>query len=53
MEKLASENLMFSEVGHLPIIKDFAKKIALVETLDAMVDNEMAGGCRSGSRKKH
>ena len=41
MEKLVPENLTFSEVGHLPIIKDFAKKIQLVETLDAMVDSEM------------
>ncbi len=41
MEKLVPDNLTFSEVGHLPIIKDFAKKIKLVETLDAMVDSEM------------
>jgi len=41
MENLVPENLTFSEVGHLPIIKDFAKKIQLVETLDAMVDSEM------------
>jgi transposase len=41
MENLVPENLTFSEVGHLPIIKDFAKKIGLVETLDAMVDSEM------------
>jgi len=38
---LVPENLTFSEVGHLPIIKDFAKKIRLVETLDAMVDSQM------------
>lgn len=41
MEKLVPENLTFSEVGHLPIIKDFAKKIRIVETLDPMVDSEM------------
>ncbi len=41
MENLVPEHLTFSEVGHLPIIKDFAKKIKLVETLDAMVDSEM------------
>ncbi|BBO80792.1 IS4 family transposase [Desulfosarcina ovata subsp. sediminis] len=41
MEKLVPEDLTFSEVGHLPIIKDFAKKIELVETLDAMVDSKM------------
>ena len=41
MENLVPENLTFTEVGHLPIIKDFAKKIGLVETLDAMVGSEM------------
>jgi transposase len=41
MAKLLPENLTFSEVGHLPIVKDFAKKIRLVETLDAMVDSQM------------
>ena len=41
MENLVPDNLTFSEVGHLPIIKDFAKKIKLVETLDTMVDSEM------------
>jgi transposase len=41
MENLVPDNLTFSEVGHLPIIKDFAKKIRLVETMDAMVESEM------------
>jgi len=41
MKKLLPENLTFSEVGHLPIVKDFAKKIRLVETLDNMVDSKM------------
>lgn len=41
MKELIPENLTFSEVGHLPIIKEFAKKIKLVETLDTMVDSEM------------
>jgi transposase len=41
MKKLLPENLTFSEVGHLPIVKDFAKKIKLVETLDNMVDSQM------------
>lgn len=38
---LVPENLTFSEVGHLPIVKEFAKRIKLVETLDAMVESEM------------
>ena len=41
MKELIPENLTFSEVGHLPIIKEFGKKIKLVETLDAMVDSVM------------
>lgn len=41
MIKLVPENLTFSEVGHLPIIKDFAKKIKLVETIDTLVDSQM------------
>ena len=41
MTNLVPENLTFSEVGHLPIVKDFAKKIKLVETLDTLVDSQM------------
>lgn len=41
MERLVPENLAFSEVGHLTIIKDLAKKIRLVETIDAMSDNKL------------
>lgn len=41
MTMLLPDNLTFSEVGHLPIVKDFAKKINLVETIDTMVDSQM------------
>lgn len=41
MTQLVPKNMTFSEVGHLPIVKDFAKKIKLVETLDTMVDSQM------------
>ena len=41
MGKLIPENLRFSEVRHLPIVKEFAKKIKLVETLDTLVDSQM------------
>ena len=41
MTKLIPENIKFSEVRHLPIVKDFAKKIKLVETIDAMVESQM------------
>ena len=41
MKPLIPENLSFSEVKHLPIVKDFAKRINLVETFDSMVDSQM------------
>ena len=41
MAELISANLSFSEVGHLPIVKAFAKKIKLAETLDSLVDSQM------------
>lgn len=41
MTTIVPGDLTFSEVGYLPIIKDFAKKIRLVETLDTMVDSQM------------
>jgi hypothetical protein len=39
MKSIIPADLTFSEVGHLPIVKAFAKKIKLVETLDTMVRN--------------
>ena len=41
MIRLLPKDLTFSDVGHRPIVKDFAKRIKLVETLDAMVDSQM------------
>ena len=41
MTKLLPNNLTISEVGHMPIVKEFAKKIKLVETIDTMVDSQM------------
>jgi transposase len=41
MKPLIPENLSFSEVKHLPIVKDFAKRINLVETFDSLVDSQM------------
>ena len=48
MKSIIPADLTFSKVGHLPIVKAFAKKIKLVETLDTMVNNQMelsAGTC--------
>jgi transposase len=48
VKSIIPADLTFSEVGHLPIIKAFAKKIKLVETFDTMVNSQMdlsAGTC--------
>jgi transposase len=41
MEQLIPDNLTFTEVGHLPIVKQFAKQINLVDTINAMVKSQM------------
>jgi transposase len=41
MEQILPDNLTFSEVGHLPIVKQFAKQINLVDTINTMVDSQM------------
>jgi transposase len=41
MEQLIPDNLTFSEVGHLPIIKQFTKEINLVDTINTMVKSQM------------
>jgi transposase len=41
MIDLDTDALTITDVGHLPIVKHFAKKIQLVETIDAMVQNQM------------
>lgn len=41
MDQILPDNLTFCEVGHLPIVKQFAKHINLVETINTMVDSQM------------
>jgi transposase len=41
MINLDTDALTITDVGHLPIVKHYAKKIRLVETIDAMVQNQM------------
>jgi transposase len=41
MKSLIPEDITFTEVKHLPIVKHFAKKINLVDTFDTMVDSQM------------
>ncbi len=41
MINLDTDALTITDVGHLPIVKQYAKQINLVETIDAIVQNEM------------
>ena len=41
MESLLPEGLSYCDVRYLPIVKHFAKKINLVDTLDTMVSSQM------------
>lgn len=41
MTNLNSGNLTFTEAGHLPIIKEFAKRIRLVDTVNNLVKTKM------------
>jgi transposase len=41
MKSLFPEELSYSDVRYLPIVKHFAKKINLVDTLDSMVSSQM------------
>lgn len=41
MEQLSTEQMIITDVKHLPIVKAYAKKIGLVETIDRMVDTQM------------
>lgn len=41
MSVVIPEDLTFSEVGHLPIIKHYAQQLHLIETFDTMVNSQM------------
>jgi hypothetical protein len=41
MEPLDLQNLVFTEDSHLPIIKEYAKRIGLGHTIDRIVDSQM------------
>ena len=41
MALLDTKNLTITDVRHLPIVKQFAKQINLVDTVDAIVDTQM------------
>lgn len=41
MAQFPTEDFTFTHVGHLPIVKEYAQKLNLVETIDTMVDSQM------------
>jgi transposase len=41
MKQMIPDNLTFTDVGHLPIVKQFAKQINLVGTINTMVESQM------------
>ena len=41
MKTINTEQMTFTEVRHLPIIKQYAKRLKLVETINALVDTKM------------
>ena len=41
MQPLNTEQMIITDARHMPIIKAYAKKIGLAETIDRMVDTQM------------
>jgi len=41
MQPLNTEQMIISDARHMPIVKAYAKKIGLVETIDRLVDTQM------------
>lgn len=41
MEKLNTEQMTFTDARHLPIVKQYAKRINLVETINPLVGSQM------------
>ena len=41
MQPLNTEQMIITDARHMPIVKDYAKKIGLVETIDRLVDTQM------------
>ena len=41
MKILDTEQMVFTEVNHLPIVKEYAKRINLVDTINQLVDTQM------------
>jgi transposase len=41
MENISTEQMTFTEVRHLPIVKEYARRLNLVETINQMVGSQM------------
>ena len=41
MEKLNTDQMTFTDVKHLPVVKQYAKRINLVETINQLVGSQM------------
>ncbi len=41
MEKLNTEQMTFTSARHLPIVKQYAKRINLVETINHLIASQM------------
>jgi transposase len=41
MQPLSTDHMVITDVRHMPIVKNYARKIGLVETIDRMVDTQM------------
>ena len=41
MQPLNTEQMIITDARHMPIVKAYAKKIGLLETIDRMVDTQM------------
>ena len=41
MQPLSIDQMIITDVKHMPIVKTYARKIGLVETIDRMVDTQM------------
>lgn len=42
MKQINTDQMTITDIKHMPIIKHFARQIGLVETIDQLVDTQMA-----------
>jgi hypothetical protein len=47
MQTLKTDQMIFTDLRHMPIVKAYANKIGLIDTVDKMVDSQMELSPRS------